>query len=549
MKNDRAVSETIGSILIVILVIAATAVVASLFLGLVDLAPKSAFIAVDMNKTTASGKEVISVFSRGGDTAYLGPAGQQPYPVSIYVNDTTRGNYRIQPPPGINTFSPGTTLLVFYNSHTGYNITDNPAKLAPADLLLPGSLASVRLVDEQSKVLIAKWDRPAGAVQAPPVASLLANTTAGCLPMTVRFTDSSTGSPTRWNWTFGDGTTSTLQDPQKTYSTAGTYSVSLTAGNSQGNSTPYTRTGYIRVEPVTAANFTANVTTGCLPMTVRFTDTSTGSPASWNWTFGNGGTSILQNPLHTYTQAGNYTVGLTSGTTCTNTTTRPGLVQAYGNVPAPVNGAGGFWYLNEGSGTAATDSSGHGNTGTISSGTWVNCPAQGRGYLMFNGSGTYVSIPNSNSLSPTDQVSFEAWAYPVVHKTAKVIQKRDWDGHGIDQDIWQGWQGGVTLADGTKHTITWSPGGGNQRPTLMTWYYIVLTYDGAALRIYVNGVEKNSVPLTGAMRPVNTEVTIGSTATQKYFNGSIANVAVYTRALNKCEIAARYAAFNPQGCI
>ena len=299
--------------------------------------------------------------------------------------------------------------------------------------------------------------------------------------------------------------------------------------------------------PVTS--FTVNQTNGCTPLTVQFTDTSADAPTFWNWTFGDSGTSTIQSPIHTYTSVGNYTVTLISGNTCgSNTSTRTGLVQAYGGV-APINEAGGFWYLNEGSGTSVSDSSGHGNTGTVNAGQWVNCPAPGRGYLTFTGNSTYVSIPNSASLTPANQVSFEAWVYPVEQKTAKVVQKRDWDGHGIDQDIWQGWQGGVTLSNGTKYDITWSPGGGNLQPVLRTWYYVVLTYDGAALRIYVNGIERNAIPLTGSLRQFSAPVVIGSTSSQKYFNGSISNVAMYSRALSRCEIAARYASFTPQGCV
>ncbi|WP_164913616.1 lectin like domain-containing protein [Methanoculleus taiwanensis] len=65
----------------------------------------------------------------------------------------------------------------------------------------------------------------------------------------------------------------------------------------------------LRVAPV--ANFTANVTAGTAPLAVRFTDLSTGSPTSWNWTFGDGAASTEQHPAHTYTVAGVYTVNLT----------------------------------------------------------------------------------------------------------------------------------------------------------------------------------------------------------------------------------------------
>jgi hypothetical protein len=59
------------------------------------------------------------------------------------------------------------------------------------------------------------------------------------------------------------------------------------------------------------ASFTANVTRGNAPLTVQFTDTSTGDIISWHWDFGDGGTSTLQNPSHTYEAAGTYTASLT----------------------------------------------------------------------------------------------------------------------------------------------------------------------------------------------------------------------------------------------
>lgn len=61
------------------------------------------------------------------------------------------------------------------------------------------------------------------------------------------------------------------------------------------------------------ADFTANVTSGVMPLTIGFTDLSTGTPTNWNWDFGDGATSTNQNPTHQYTSAGNYTVCLTAG--------------------------------------------------------------------------------------------------------------------------------------------------------------------------------------------------------------------------------------------
>lgn len=135
----------------------------------------------------------------------------------------------------------------------------------------------------------------------------------GYAPLTVDFTDTSTGYIPGHYWTFGDASTSTLQDPSHTYTDPGSYSVVLTVDNLYGT---YTTNGTITVlaPPVAnlTADFSASLTTGPAPLTVQFTDTTFGSPTSWLWTFGDGVTSDEQNPVHTYVTPGTYTVTLTA---------------------------------------------------------------------------------------------------------------------------------------------------------------------------------------------------------------------------------------------
>ncbi len=151
-----------------------------------------------------------------------------------------------------------------------------------------------------------------GGGPVPPVAAFTGSPTSGDMPLTVNFTDQSTGSPTSWSWTFGDGGTSSAQNPSHTYTAAGTYTVSLTATNAVGSDIE-TKVGYITVTnpPPPTAAFTGSPTSGTYPLNVSFTDQSTGAPTSWDWTFGDGGTSTAQHPSHTYTAAGIYTVSLT----------------------------------------------------------------------------------------------------------------------------------------------------------------------------------------------------------------------------------------------
>ena len=144
-----------------------------------------------------------------------------------------------------------------------------------------------------------------------PVANFSGTPTCGAAPLAVTFTDSSTNSPTAWSWTFGDGGTSTAQNPSHSYTSAGSFTVALTATNAYGNNT-LTKSNYITAAVTPVANFSGTPTTGNTPLAVSFTDSSTNAPTSWSWTFGDGGSSTLQNPFHIYTSAGAYTVALTA---------------------------------------------------------------------------------------------------------------------------------------------------------------------------------------------------------------------------------------------
>jgi PKD repeat protein len=155
---------------------------------------------------------------------------------------------------------------------------------------------------------------PVCAVASAPVASFVSNVTKGTIPLDVQYIDSSTNTPTSWFWSFGDGGTSTLQNPVYSYETAGTYTVILAATNAAGTDTE-TKGGYINADKAASAPlaaFVSNVTGGTVPFGVQFVDLSTNSPALWVWSFGDGTTSSLQNPVHTYSTAGTYTVTLTA---------------------------------------------------------------------------------------------------------------------------------------------------------------------------------------------------------------------------------------------
>jgi len=148
----------------------------------------------------------------------------------------------------------------------------------------------------------------------PTIASFSASPVSGNAPLNVSFTDSSTGA-TFWYWKFGDGNTSNEQNPTHTYSEAGKYTVVLTVNNDKNsNSNPLNI--IVQAPPsqeivLPVADFYTDNTSGYAPLPVQFTDNSQNA-TSWNWNFGDGNNSTEQNPSHTYSTAGTYTVSLTA---------------------------------------------------------------------------------------------------------------------------------------------------------------------------------------------------------------------------------------------
>lgn len=161
-----------------------------------------------------------------------------------------------------------------------------------------------------------------GATPTAPIAKIGTNVSIGEVPLSVQFTDlSENNNKQQWDWEFGDGNTSTEQNPIHTYFSVGLYQVNLTVyrGNADNSTSTVINSTSATInvsEPpvliVPVANFTANKTEGYAPLTVQFTDKSTNDPTSWNWEFGDGQTSDVQNPEHTFSTEGVYEVNLTA---------------------------------------------------------------------------------------------------------------------------------------------------------------------------------------------------------------------------------------------
>jgi hypothetical protein len=202
-------------------------------------------------------------------------------------------------------------------------------------------------------------------------------------------------------------------------------------------------------------------------------------------------------------------------------TTPTGLVAAYA--------------FNEGSGTTTVDASGNGQNGTITAGTWTTSGKNGNA-LSFNGSSSWVTVPDSNSLDLSTGMTLEAWVYPTVAPTNwnSIIMKEapgfyvyalyiSPSSHPslaiVINGIEQGFESSTTMP-------------------LNTWSHLAGTYDGTTLRLYVNGTQIGTQAIS-AVIPASTGVLrIGGNSiwTNEFFKGRIDDVRIYSRSLTAGEI-------------
>jgi gliding motility-associated-like protein len=166
-----------------------------------------------------------------------------------------------------------------------------------------------------------------------PLADFDAPISSGCSPFALTFQDQSipgSGNIRAWIWNFGDGSSSNLRNPSKVYNNAGNYNVTLLVVDQNGCSNSITKPNYVVVQAKPTANFSAPVRSACAPpLTVNYYNNSTPtSGLAYQWSFGDGATSALQAPSHTYNTLGSFDVKLkiTTSLGCSDSITKPAYV-------------------------------------------------------------------------------------------------------------------------------------------------------------------------------------------------------------------------------
>ena len=190
--------------------------------------------------------------------------------------------------------------------------------------------------------------------------------------------------------------------------------------------------------------------------------------------------------------------------------------------------------FDESGGGTALDSSGHGNQGTLSGVTRTTSGRFGSA-LVFDGTSSIVTVPDSNSLDLTTAMTLEAWVYPTYAAATNdwrdVVYKSTNDIYYMEATSDQGGRpaAGGTFANGPLY--------GSAALPLNSWSHLASTYDGATLRLYVDGVEVANRSQTASIPTSTGPLTLGGDPLYgQYFQGLIDEVRVYARALSGAEI-------------
>ena len=201
----------------------------------------------------------------------------------------------------------------------------------------------------------------------------------------------------------------------------------------------------------------------------------------------------------------------------------------------------GYWRFDETTGTTADDSTIYGNDGTVNGATWTT--GKEVGALSFDGINNNVQLPDSASLSlSTNQVTFTGWIYPtdLSSNWSTLIQRSKtpptpWFDFQIYTRAWD--------APTHYHPVFRMAGAEVEGDIILqadTWYYITATYDGMAMKFYIDGTLRGTTALVGGVIPDSNEFVWigGNDLWGEYFAGKIDEFRIYNIALNQDEIQA-----------
>jgi hypothetical protein len=209
--------------------------------------------------------------------------------------------------------------------------------------------------------------------------------------------------------------------------------------------------------------------------------------------------------------------------------------RAAGQAPAPAGLVLALGF-DEITGTAVTDASGLGNNGTINGATRTAAGRYGAA-LSFDGINDWVTVADAASLDLTTRLTVEAWVFPTALNSWETVVLKEAPAalvYGLYGDNDNGRPAARVRISGDSTSAM-----GRDDLPLNAWTHLAMTYDGAAVRLFVNGTQVRSAERTGSMANSAGALRIGGNAvSSQFFNGRIDEVRIYNRALTASEIQA-----------
>jgi Concanavalin A-like lectin/glucanases superfamily len=195
--------------------------------------------------------------------------------------------------------------------------------------------------------------------------------------------------------------------------------------------------------------------------------------------------------------------------------------------------------FDEGAGTSVGDTSGNAHTGTITGTTWITSGWFG-GALRFDGANDWIAVPDAAGLDLRTGMTLEAWVYPTALSGWRTVVLKERAG-GLVYALYAHadvpWPAAYVRVGGEDVGVE-----GVSPLRLNAWTHLATTYDGAILRLYVNGMEVGSQPGGGNIQVSTGRLRVGGNAVWgEWFAGRIDEVRIYNRALNPAEIQANMA--------
>jgi Concanavalin A-like lectin/glucanases superfamily/Secretion system C-terminal sorting domain len=203
----------------------------------------------------------------------------------------------------------------------------------------------------------------------------------------------------------------------------------------------------------------------------------------------------------------------------------------------------GHWAMEENGGSTLIDSSSFKNNASIIEGpSWV----EGKRGLALNLNGTidYCSVPDDPTLNISSAITIAAWVKPGKYATQRIIRKVDGT-KNLGYSLFLGIDSTISIRFDNSNlkrvkSTTKYPGTGD------TWMHIAATYDGTTIRLYINGVEENTLTASFDIGITENSLTIGaSDSDTQHFGGSLDDLRIYNYALSATEISDLQTAWSP----